>query len=155
METAVIRFEVAGEPYGIEAALAVEVVPAVALRPVPGTVPSLAGLLRYRGRIVPVVDLSLAWVGRASARRLSTRIVVCDLPGSRPSRLGVLAERVTDVVPVDPTAAESSAGPRTPGARGLGRLARHGSGLIQLVHVADLVPADVLATLEREEGDAS
>lgn len=161
----VVAFEVARERYGIEAACVVEVVPAVPLRAVPGTVPGVAGLLRFRGELVPVVDLGVVWAGRPSPGRLSSRIVVCELATSegaaadeasraRP-RIGLLAERVLRLASVDPDAAEAGDGPKTPGARGLGRIVRDGEALLQLVRVEDLVPADVLATLVREAGAAS
>ncbi len=168
MDVPVVAFEVASERYGIEAVGVVEVVPSVPLRTVPGTVPGVTGLLRFRGGLVPVVDLGILWAGRPSPGRMSSRIVVCELAGAagpagswadavaraRP-RIGLLAERVLHVTSVDPDAAEAGEGPKTPGARGLGRLVRDGTALLQLVRVADLVPAEVLATLVREEGAPS
>ena len=78
----VVAFEVASERYGIEAVGVVEVVPSVPLRAVPGTVPGVAGLLRFRGGLVPVVDLGVLWAGRPSPTRMSSRIVVCELTGA-------------------------------------------------------------------------
>ena len=160
MDVPVVAFEVAGERYGLEAVRVVEVVPAVPLRTVPGTFPGVAGLLRFRGGLVPVVDLGILWAGRPSPARMSSRIVVCELGTAGGSwadvaardrpRLGLLAERVLRVATVDPAGAEAGEGPKTPGARGLGRLVRDGDALLQLVRVEDLVPADVLASLVRE-----
>ena len=183
MDLPVVAFEIASERYGIEAVGVVEVVPSVPLRAVPGTVPGVTGLLRFRGGLVPVVDLGILWAGRPSPARMSSRIVVCELeragradgsgtPGggggtaAPPAswadtaalacpRIGLLAERVLHVTSVDPDAPEAGEGPRTPGARGLGRIVRDGAALLQLVRVADLVPADVLATLVHEEGAPS
>ncbi len=144
--------------YALPAAGVVEVVPAVPLRSVPGTVPGVVGLLHYRGEIVPVVDLPLLHGFGPCPRRLSSRIAVCDLSGTSTRwgergavglRLGLLAEDVTRVDDVDPDAPASHPGPETPGARGLGRVVPHGDGLVQLVRVADLVPADALASLVR------
>lgn len=160
MDVPVVAFEVADERYGVEAVRVVEVVPAVPLRAVPGTVRGVAGLLRFRGGLVPVVDLGVVWVGRPSPARMSSRILVCELGAAggawadvaahaRP-RVGVLAERVLRVATVDPSAPDAAEGPKTPGARGLGRIVRDGDALLQLVRVEDLVPADVLASLVRE-----
>jgi chemotaxis-related protein WspB len=142
----VVCLEVAGERYGVEASRVVEVVPSVSLRTVPGTAHGIAGLLDFRGRLVPVVDLGLLWVERASPERMSTRIVVASLAGDR--RVGLRAERVTRVARVDPDAQYAGPGPESRHA-GLGRLVRHEDGVLQLVSVEDLVPADVLAALER------
>lgn len=179
MDLPIVAFEVASERYGIPAAAVVEVVPNVPLRAVPGTVPGVVGVLRFRGALVPVVDLGILWAGRATPPRMSSRIVVCEMtdaacapesPGAvameneggagggplassmqAHPRIGLLAEHVLHVTHVDPDAADAVPGPATPGARGLGRLVRDGDALLQLVRVADLVPRDVLASLVREE----
>ena len=57
MRVHVLHLRVGEERYALPSASVVEVVPSVALRPVPGTPPEVAGLLAYRGRVVPVVDL--------------------------------------------------------------------------------------------------
>ena len=165
MDVSVVAFEVACERYGIDARRVVEVVPSVPLRVVPGTVAGIAGLLRFRGGLVPVVDLGLVWAGRPSPSRMSSRIVVCELGAvggawtevasqARP-RLGILAERVLRVATVDPDAPGAGEGPKTPGVRGLGRLVRDGEALLQLVRVEDLVPAAVIDSLVREAGATS
>jgi hypothetical protein len=109
--------------------------------------------------------------GRGPApARLSTRIAVCDrdgahttlgaegVPGSggaggggRRRLVGVLAERVTRVGVLDPDAPGSHPGPRADALPALGRVTSDDEGLVQLVEVADLLPADLLAQLEREE----
>jgi chemotaxis signal transduction protein len=161
VDVPVVVFEVASERYGVEAVRVVEVVPAVALRAVPGTVPGVAGLLRYRGGLVPVVDLGIVWAGRPSPARMSSRILVCELGESGGSwsdvasqarpRIGLLAERVLRLATVDPAGAGGGEGPVTPGARGLGRLVRDGEALLQLGRADELVPAGILATLVRED----
>ena len=165
MGLSVVAFEVGPERYGLEAVRVVEVVPSVPLRAVPGTLSGVVGLLRFRGRLVPVVDLGVLWLGRPAPARMSTRILVVELgalgaggggeswadSASRGGpRLGLLAERVLRVARVDPDAPEAGFGPGTPGARGLGRIVREGEGLLQLVRPEDLVPAEVLASLVRE-----
>ena len=52
-------FRVAGDAYAVEAARVVEVVPRVELRALPHAPEALAGLFRYRGRMVPVIDLGV------------------------------------------------------------------------------------------------
>ena len=76
---------------GIDAVLPLPELDAIA--PVPA---HLAGMLRYRGRLVPVLDLQLLHGGEPCQRVYSTRIIlVKDAEGAR---LGLLAERVLDVV---------------------------------------------------------
>src|SRR4051812_48300191 len=53
----VLTFRVAEAPFAVAVARVVEVVPRVALRAMPHSPDYLAGLLHYRGKAVPVVDL--------------------------------------------------------------------------------------------------
>jgi chemotaxis-related protein WspB len=161
MRVHVLHLRVGEQRYALPSASVVEVVPAVALRAVPGTPPTVAGLLAYRGRVVPVVDLPRLFGRGAAPSRLSTRIAVCDVDGAnrpiaerstdaagRRRLVGVLAERITRVGEVDPDAPGSHPGPRADDLPALGRVTSDEDGLVQLVEVGQLVPADLLARLE-------
>jgi chemotaxis-related protein WspB len=68
--------------YAIDTAQVVELVPRVALRLVPHAPIFLAGLLEYRGKTVPVIDLGLLLGVDACRDHLSTRIIlVKGIPG--------------------------------------------------------------------------
>jgi chemotaxis-related protein WspB len=102
--------------YAVDVARVVEVVPRVNLRRLPHAPVCLAGVFDYRGIIVPVIDLGIL-LGSAPCRSLlSTRIVLVDsrpgeqaAPGPRPWLLGIIAERVSDVVSVKPEGVTSAA----------------------------------------------
>jgi chemotaxis-related protein WspB len=93
--------------YAVDVARVVEVVPRINLRRLPHAPVFLAGVFDYRGIIVPVIDLGTL-LGSAPCRGLlSTRIVLVDSRpveqaaiGPRPWLLGLIAERVSDVVSV-------------------------------------------------------
>jgi len=96
-------FRVAGDAYAVEAARVVEVVPRIELRSLPHAPEALAGLFRYRGRMVPVIDLGIL-LGNGPCRcLLSTRIILVDepLPAHGVAQVGLIAERVSDVYRVD------------------------------------------------------
>ena len=77
-----LTFTVGTNRYAVDVTRVVEVVPRVELRTVPHAPAFLAGLLGYRGNIVPVIDLSLLLGTTPSRDRLSTRIIlVNDSPG--------------------------------------------------------------------------
>lgn len=142
--------------YAVDARRIVEVVPAVPLRAIPAAPPALAGLLEYRGRTIPVVDLSRLLRGEACQALLTTRIAVCDLDAvgqlaaqgpSAGRRIGVLAEGVTRLIEVDPEAAEAVPGPATASLPALGRLVPFEDGLVQLVRVTELIPDALYAEL--------
>ena len=120
-----LTFTAGDNRYAVDVARVVELVPRVGLRPIPHAPAYLAGLLGYRGQVVPVIDLG-ALLGAAPCQdRLSTRIIlVNDAPGDhnrqkddrdepagqpgqpRPgpdrhgSLLGLIAEQVIDLTPV-------------------------------------------------------
>ena len=73
-----LMFRVAENEYAVAAECVVEVVPRIDLRAFPHATEALAGLFRYRGKVVPVVDLGLLMGGTACRSRLSTRIIVVD-----------------------------------------------------------------------------
>ncbi len=162
----VLHFGVGAERYAVPSARVTEVLPRVPLRPVPGTLPGVAGLLSYRGQVIPVVDLCALFGHGPAPARLSTRIAVVDPEGAsrpygseaeagRPRRLlGLLAERMLEAGPLDPEAPGSHAGPVAPALPALGRVTRDARGLVQLVEVRDLLPEAVWASLERPEAAA-
>jgi chemotaxis-related protein WspB len=96
-------FRVAGDSYAVEAARVVEVVPRVELRALPHAPEALAGLFRYRGRMVPVIDLGILLGSRPCPCLLSTRIILVDepLPAHGVAEVGLIAEHVSDVLRVD------------------------------------------------------
>lgn len=161
MKTHVLHLSVGSERYAVPSACVTEVVPSVPLRPVPGTPPGLAGLLAYRGRVLPVVDLCALFGHGAAPQRLSTRIAICDSEGaSRPygtesasdaprRLLGLLAEQMLEVSTLDPEAEGSHPGPRARGLPALARVTRDDRGLVQLVEVRDLLPPALWEALER------
>ena len=126
----VLTFRVGELPYGVAVGKVVEVVPRVPLRPLPHAPEHLAGLIRYRGDAIPVVDLGpLMGVG-PSPDRLDTRIILVDA-GPR-GRLGLVAERVEDVVEVDESR-RASGGADVTRAPYLGAVYETDVGLLQLI----------------------
>lgn len=131
----VLTFRVAGVPYAVSVRRVVEVVPRVALRGLPHAPAYLAGLLRYRGGAVPVIDLGLLMGGLACEDRLDTRIILVDggvHGGTGLGYLGLIAERVDDVRPVDESK-RAVAGLEIARAPYLGPVYEVDDGLIQLI----------------------
>jgi chemotaxis-related protein WspB len=157
-----VVFHVGPERFAVDTSSVTEVIPGIPARPVPAAHDALIGVIDYRGRVVPVVDLCRLFGRGACPARLSNRILVCNLAGGgrqwgedddRERYLGVLAEDVTRITTLDPDAPGSHPGPDTPGVRGLGRILHDGEGLIQLVRVGELIPHDVLAAMIGEAGE--
>jgi chemotaxis-related protein WspB len=121
--------------YAIDVARVVELVPRVELRVIPHAPPFLAGLLGYRGKVIPVIDLGLLLNGAPCANRLSTRmILVNDSPG----------DQNRGAAPTDSAGETPSHSPLNP-VRDLSLLGLIGEEVSDLVDVQrdQLVPAPV------------
>ena len=98
----------------------------------------MCGLLAYRGRVVPVVDLARKLFGApCESSRLSSRIVVVEAADGR--RFGVLTERVSDVRSIS---LEDSAPGELDGARHVAATVLERGRMIQLLDVSAILPSD-------------
>jgi len=66
------------QSYAIEAHCVVEVLPRVPVRSVPRLPPYVLGMISYRGRLIPVIDLARRLTEGFARRRLSTRVIVVE-----------------------------------------------------------------------------
>jgi chemotaxis-related protein WspB len=149
-----LTFSIAGEPYAIEARLVIEVLPLVPARPLPQVPDYVLGIFTYRGDLVPLVDLGRRLGSGPPLQRLSTRVIVVEFrpdtaapaAAAPPVRLGLVAENVIAIRGAGE--AEASLPPlQLAAAPYLGRVLRLGGGTVQLIEVAKLLPADLLAGL--------
>src|SRR4051812_2581465 len=96
----ILMFRVLEGWYAVAADRVIEVVPRVDLRALPHAPGELAGLFRYRGRVIPVIDLGRLMGAEPCRPRLSTRIIVVNgtpKGASETEWLGLVAEQVNDV----------------------------------------------------------
>ena len=102
-----LTFTVAGRRYGIDTRRVVEVLPLIAARPLPKQPNEVRGLIRYRGRMLPALDLSQLISEVRCRDRLGTRTIIVRLaiPASDPALLGLVAEDVVGIATAAPTAA--------------------------------------------------
>ena len=157
----ILTFTAGANRYAVDVGRIVELVPRVELRKVPHAPACLAGLLGYRGKIVPVIDLGILLDANPCRDRLSTRIILVDdsarrhdpaaqAPGAShddhgstgappeqdhsSSLLGMIAEGVSDLTYTQPdqTAAVSVYLPHAPY---LGSLIQTDQGIVQLIVV--------------------
>jgi purine-binding chemotaxis protein CheW len=84
---------------GLAASGVREVLPALAVRPLPGQAPFIAGTIDVRGTPVPVIDLRVRFGRPARAMRLSDRLIVAQAH-ARPLALWV--DDVEDFIATPP-----------------------------------------------------
>ena len=131
-----LHFRIGAEGFVLAAERIVEIVPLVTLQPIRQAPVAVAGSFAFRGRFIPVVDLSMLELARPARRRLSTRIVVLRHPADPAAFFGLIAEQATEVLNLDPAAFA----PFAPGPQ----------GLVQRVEIEDLLSAPLLSYLSSE-----
>jgi chemotaxis-related protein WspB len=132
-----IAFHVRDGRYAIACRDVLEVVPAVDLRVLEQAPAWVAGVFTWRGDTIAVIDLVRRMTGVPCAATMSSRIAVVPFEGRA---LGLLVERLTGTVDLDPAA--GLAGLALPDAPYLGELVASDGALIQLVRVGELVPPE-------------
>ncbi len=146
-----VLFRLGKERYALESEHVIEVIPRLPLRRQPGTPGFVAGLLNFRGTLVPVLDLGTLTLGAPCPQQLSTRILMIHytLRSGVPKVLGLIAEAVTDAVKKEPHefAAPGVVAGQAPH---LGRIAIDGGGMVQCVLPEHLLPPEIERLLFEE-----
>lgn len=94
-----LLFRLGADRYALAADDVVEVLPMVDIKALPGSPAAIAGLIDYRGRSIPVVDINALALGRPAQPRLSTRILLCRYDNAGGSHcLGLIAEQATEMM---------------------------------------------------------
>jgi chemotaxis-related protein WspB len=146
-----LKFQIGPEAYVLDTAPIVEVLPLVSIRRIPRTPAGVAGLFNYRGKSVPVIDLSELTLGRAARRHISTRLIVLRYGVHL---LGLIVEQATETIQREP--ADFSASGIASGATPyLGPVTQHAGRLVQWIEVDKLLPASVSHVLFRQAEEQS
>jgi chemotaxis-related protein WspB len=135
------------DAYALRASDVRRVLPLARLTPLPTAPPEVAGLLDFHGTAVPVLDLVRLALGRDALARHTTRIVLVDhpRPGPRSRLLGLIAERVTDAVKIEPEGfAEHGVGADRAWCPSVASV---NGKLVQTVSIADLLTEELAARL--------
>jgi chemotaxis-related protein WspB len=150
-----LLFDVAGQQYGLDISQVLEVVPAVRVRHLAGVPEYVAGVFRFRGAYVPVIDLSRLIGGTPAAARLSTRMVLVryPVPGRDARILGLLAEHAAEGLD-DSQGVPSPTGIAAPDAPYLGTISTSGRRTVQYVRVEQLLPEALRERLFTESQEA-
>lgn len=169
-----LTFNAGPNRYAIDVTRIAELVPRVELRPIPHAPAFLAGLLSYRGSVVPVIDLCLLLDVAPCRDCLSSRIIlVRDAPveqkQSKPDRsdamqiavapspacarpsslLGLVAERVSDLTYAKPEQV-TPVPVSVPEAPYLDAVVQTEQGMVQLIAVERLRDAMLPSSLSIE-----
>ena len=136
-----LLFELGNDRYALDVRQIAEVLPLLGVKEIPQAPEAMTGLFNCRGAPVPLIDLSQLTLGRPSARRLSTRMVLVHYPDEtgQTHLLGLIAERATQTARHEPSDFVAS-GVTNSGAPYLGPVATDARGLLQWIDVRTLLP---------------
>ena len=106
-EMEVLTFDIAGETFAIEAVIVREILDLLPETPVPGARPFVASVLNFRGRVIPLADIRIAFGMEATTATNDSRIVVIELElEGEPVLIGVRTDKVNEVTTLTKTASE-------------------------------------------------
>lgn len=102
-----LTFDLSGETFALEAAIVREVLDRSPETAIPGAPAFVDAVTNFRGRIIPLADLRLAFELPAAAATPDSRIIVIeyDIEGEA-MLIGLRADKVFEVTIITPTATE-------------------------------------------------
>lgn len=94
----VLTFELNGELFALGAVLVQEITDLVAETVVPGAGPFAGSVINFRGKVIPLADLRVAFGLEACAATIDSRIVVIEIAlGGEPTLVGLRTDKVHEV----------------------------------------------------------
>lgn len=103
----VLTFDLGGETFALEAVLVREILDLLPETAVPGALPLVGSVVNFRGKIIPIADLRLAFGMPPAEATVDSRIVVIETAiKSEPIQLGVRTDKVHEVATLHRTEAE-------------------------------------------------
>lgn len=102
-----LTFDLSGETFALEAVIVREVLDRSPETAVPGAPPFVDAVANFRGRIIPLVDLRLAFDLPAAGTSADSRIIVIEFDiGGEAMLVGLRADKVFEVTSIAPAATE-------------------------------------------------
>lgn len=103
----VLTFDLAGETFAVEAMLVREILDLLPETIVPGASPLVRSVVNFRGKIIPIADLRLAFDMPPADSTVDSRIIVIEIEiGGEPTQIGVRTDKVHEVATLHQTDSE-------------------------------------------------
>jgi len=123
-----VTFQLAGQTFGVEVHHVREILDRQQIMRLPNSAHDCMGVIDTRGESVPVIDLAGRFAIARAEDGAETRIIVFDLDAAqRRHRLGILVDRVLDVIripgtQIEPAPATAFDAPAATGVLGIARI---------------------------------
>ena len=146
-----LSFHIGTEQYAVAAKQIIEILPLTRIQSLPQTPDFVVGLLDFRGKLVPVIDLCQLTEGRPYNKVLSSRIVLVNYSviDSEKHTLGLIAEKVTETLTI-PKEQFTASGIKLKATPYLGQVTSKDGRMLQYIEINELLPEEVQATLFQE-----
>jgi purine-binding chemotaxis protein CheW len=96
-----LTFDLQGETFALEASYVREVLDMLPETPVPGAPAFVGAVINFRGRVIPLVDLRMAFDMTVGETTIDNRIVVIEHPlDGEPTLIGLRADKVHEVTSI-------------------------------------------------------
>ncbi|API54500.1 chemotaxis protein CheW [Rhizobium leguminosarum] len=107
-EVEVLTFDLNGETFALEAVIVQEILDLLPETAVPGSQPFVASVINFRGKVIPLADLRLAFGMEAAEATIDSRFIVIeiDLQGE-PTLVGLRTDKVNEVTTLAKSASEA------------------------------------------------
>ena len=107
-ELEVLTFDLNGETFALEAAMVQEILDLLPETAVPGSQPFVASVINFRGKVIPLADLRLAFGMEAAPATIDSRIVVIALTiQDEPTLVGLRTDKVNEVTTLAKASSEA------------------------------------------------
>jgi len=95
-----LQFQIDDDIYAFDVHSIVEVAPFVELKQIPYAPHKIAGVFNYRGKLIPVINLSIIIKNKSINEIMSTRIIIVNFNSEKYGNkiVGLLAENVTETI---------------------------------------------------------
>lgn len=145
-------FQLGKDRYALRMTSVMRVLPLMDLKHLPQAPAYVAGLMNYRGTLVPVIDVGALGGGQGVSHCFDTRIVLVDYrtPSGSAHWLGLQVQQVAGVQSVDEHLLADS-GVVSSTAPWLGRVGADGVGILQIVELEGLLTEAVRSLLFQQE----
>lgn len=105
----VLVFDLGGQSFALEAVLVREILDMMPETRVPGAPPLVSHVINFRGRIIPLANLHLAFGMAVTGTTPDSRIVVIEIDlNGEPTMIGLRTDKVHEVATFDATASEGA-----------------------------------------------
>ena len=143
-----LSFHIGTKQYAVAATQIIEILPLTLFQSLPQTPDFIVGLLDFRGKPVPVIDLCQLTEARPYNKVLSSRIILVNYSAADSNQhpLGLIAEKVTETVTI-PTEQFTESGIKLEATPYLGRVTNNDGTMLQYVEINELLPEEVQAML--------